>query len=341
LVDGSVGVAQGLAPLSPAPTLALDKDKDGRPLPFGVPKYVSPDTPGGSGPHKAIMVADPTAPEHIVYHPARLPAGKLPVLVWGNGACIHAGNRFRAFLTEIASHGILVVSAGRMGEVELEVGPQENPVVRRPGQPAPPPAPVIPPAPGSARNTRSTVDHMIQGIDWAFATNAKAGHPLAGRIDTARVGVAGQSCGGGLTIQAAADPRVTTVGIFMSGTRIESAMPNAAGQMPDLAAAKVRLDAIHSPVLIVTGDDALDSAYYGGRDTFNYLSKVPVVYAWQEGLSHIGTYGATNGGALGRIAAAWFKWQLRGDTAASAMFTGPDCTLCKEPTWHVAKKGGA
>ncbi|MBP8274013.1 MAG: alpha/beta hydrolase [Acidobacteria bacterium] len=338
---GSVGLAQTLAPLSPAPKLASTKDADGRPLPFGVPKYLTPETPGGSGPYPAIMVADPTAPEHIIYRPAKLPEGKLPVVVWGNGACIHAGNRFRSFLTEIASHGMLVISAGKMGEVALEVGPQENPVVRRPGQPAPPAAPVIPNAPGSARNFRSTSDHLIQGVDWAFATNAKTGHPLAGRIDTAHVAVAGQSCGGGIAITAAADPRITALGVFMSGTRIASAVPNADGVMPDLVAAKKRLDAIHTPVLIVTGDEMLDSAHFGGKDTFDYLSKVPVFYAWEEGLSHIGSYGAPNGGSLGRIAADWFSYQLRGDKKAGAMFTGANCTLCKEPTWHVAKKGGA
>jgi len=285
------------------------------------------------------MTTDPSAPDHVIYRPAKLPAEKLPVLVWGNGACIHAGNRFRSFLTEIASHGILVISAGKIGELALEVGPQENPVVRRPGEPAPPAAPVIPVAPDSARNFRSTADHLVQGIDWAFATNAKAGHPLAGHIDTAHVAVAGQSCGGGLAITAAADKRVTALGVFSSGSRLASAVPDAKGQMPDLAAAKKRLDAIHTPVLILTGDEKLDSAYFGGKDTSDYLTKVPVFYAWEEGLTHIGSYGAKNGGSLGRIASAWFSWKLRGDQAAGKMFTGADCTLCKEPTWHVKNKG--
>lgn len=54
---GSVLLAQSLAPLSPAPKLGPDKDKDGRPVPFGVPKYEKPDTPLGSGPYPAIMRA--------------------------------------------------------------------------------------------------------------------------------------------------------------------------------------------------------------------------------------------------------------------------------------------
>ena len=337
----SVLLAQGPAPLSPAPKLGIGKDLDGRPIPFGVPPYFPGDTPMGTGQFPAIMTTDPTAPEHVIYRPAKLPAGKLPVLVWGNGACIHAGNRFRSFLTEIASHGILVISAGKIGEVALEVGPQENPAVRRPGDPAPPAAPVIPVAPDSARNFRSTADHLVQGIDWAFATSTKAGHPLAGHIDTTHVAVAGQSCGGGLAIQAASDKRVTALGVFSSGTRLASAVPGANGQMPDLAAGKARLDAIHSPVLILSGDDKLDSAHFGAKDTAGYLTKVPVFYAWQDGLQHIGSYGAPNGGELGRIASAWFSWKLRGDAAAGRMFEGPSCTLCKEPTWHVQNKAAA
>ena len=45
-------------------------------------------------------------------------------MIWGNGSCLYAGNRYRSFLTELASHGYLVIAGGPMGAVELEVGPQ-------------------------------------------------------------------------------------------------------------------------------------------------------------------------------------------------------------------------
>jgi hypothetical protein len=98
-----------------------------------------------------------------------------------------------------------------------------------------------------------------------------------------------------------------------------------------------RLGAIHTPTIIITGDEVLDIAYSGGHDTFNYL-EVPVFHAWQENLGHVGTYGLPNGGSLGRIASAWYAWHLRGDREAGRMFTGPNCTLCREPTWHAQKK---
>jgi dienelactone hydrolase len=323
------------APLSPAPRLGLGKDADGRPLPFGVPPYFAPETPLGGGPYAAIMVTDPGLPEHVIYRPANLAAaGSLPVVVWGNGACMHAGNRFRTFLTEIASHGFLVISAGRLEDASLEVGPQENPAVRRPGD-RPSPA-AIPADPKSARARRSTADHLRQAIDWAVQQHTLRGSPLQGRLTVTRIAVAGQSCGGGLSMQLAADPRVTTLGIFNSGTRLGQAPAGAAGADP--VAATARLDAVRTPILFVTGDAERDIAFEGGRDSFNHLAKVPVYWAWQDGLQHIGTYGAAGGGSIGRIAVAWFSWQLKGDVRAGRMFVGADCTLCVEPTWHVAKK---
>ena len=42
--------------------------------------------------------------------------------------------------------------------------------------------------------------------------------------------------------------------------------------------------------------------------------------------------------AFARIGVDWFKWQLKGDRQAALMFEGPDCTLCKSPTWYVQRK---
>lgn len=338
-------------PLSPAPVLATSKDAQGRPLPFGMPPYFKPETPLGTGPYKAVMATDASLPEHVMYYPADIDAaGRLPIIAWGNGACIHAGNRFRGFLTEIASHGFLVISAGQMGDPALEVGPQENPAVTPPGA-APPARPAPAPAQAAAaaandptarwRSMRSNADHLRQAIDWAIAENGRAGSRFYGKIDTAKVGVGGQSCGGGLATQVAADPRVAAVGIFNAGTRLTTPQTGRGSTISPAEArarAQAQLDAIHSPVLYLTGDEKLDIAFPGGRDSFDYLTKVPVFRAWEDGLAHIGTYGAAGGGAIGRIAVNWYKWQLKDDKDAARMFSGPDCLLCREPTWHVQKK---
>src|SRR6266545_1353066 len=114
-------VAAALAQ-KPTPTPLLDGQ--GLPLPFGVQPYFKPDFPLGSGPYKAVMAVDPGLQNSVAYYPAdlsRLGSTKMPVIIWGNGSCLYAGNRYRSFLTEIASHGYLVISGGPMGPVEVEV----------------------------------------------------------------------------------------------------------------------------------------------------------------------------------------------------------------------------
>ena len=89
------------------PTPTPQMDSRGLPLPFGVQPYFKPEVPLGSGPYKAIMATEPGLSAHVAYYPAdlsQLGSKKMPVVIWGNGSCLYAGNRYRQFLTEIASH---------------------------------------------------------------------------------------------------------------------------------------------------------------------------------------------------------------------------------------------
>jgi dienelactone hydrolase len=311
----------------PAPVLGKEADAAGRPLPFGRTPRLAPETPLGSGAHKAIMATDATLPAHVLYYPADLKkAGKLPLVAWGNGACINAGNRFRAFLTKIASHGYLVAANGVMANPELEVGPQENPRPRTPGDPPPPPP--NPNAPQRAPG-RTTPEQLTESIDWATKANADPSSLFYGRIDTTKVAVMGQSCGGVQTLNVAADPRITTLVIWNSGVGMIPGNP---------ADPQKTLDSIHSPVAFIHGDPS-DIAYAAATANVKALTKVPVFGAWQDGMTHIGTYGAKDGGFFGRIAVAWLDWQLKGDAKAARMFKGKACTLCTAPSWHVTKRG--
>ena len=321
--------AQAEAPLSPAPVLAKEVDAYGRPVPFGRPAYLPGETPLGGGPFKAVMVADETLPAHVLYYPADLAkAGKLPVVVWGNGACINAGNRFRIFLTQIASHGYLVAANGVMANTELEVGPQENPAIRAPGAPPPPPPPPPDPSKPQRAPGRTTAEQLTESIDWAVKENSRVGSPFYGKLDTGKIAVMGQSCGGVQALTVAGDPRITTLMIWNSG----------AGMIPNNPATEA-LAKIHTPIAYITGDPAHDIAYPAGDANFAALTGVPVFRAWEDGMSHIGTYGQPDGGAFGRIAVSWLDWRLKGQAEGARMFQGADCLLCKEPGWHVFKKG--
>ena len=318
----------GLAQVPAAPTLSKQIDADGRPLPFGRGPRLSPETPLGSGPMKAVMAVDPSLPAHVLYYPAkRAGSGKLPLVVWGNGACINAGNRFRIFLTEIASHGYVVAANGVMANPELEVGPQENPRIPVPGQPVVPPPPPNPNQPARAPGT-TTARQLLESIDWAVKADADPKNPLHGRIDTAKIAVMGQSCGGVQAMNIAGDPRITTLMVWNSGVGM---IPN---NPPDPAEA---LAEIHTPVAFIHGAQALDIAYPASVANARALTKVPVFEAWQDGMTHLGTYGAKDGGFFAKIAVAWLDWRLRGDQMAARMFKGADCTLCKASSWHVTK----
>ena len=199
----------------PAPVLGTHRDVDGRLLPFGRAPHQPSDTPLGTGPYQAIMVEDASFTNHVLYYPANLEAtGKLPVIVWGNGACINAGNRFRIFLTEIASHGFLVIAGGPIANIKYEVGPQEQPGAPAPTSLVPPGTKIYnPDHPDADPQTglvtyddaaynnavgRNTAAQMIEGIDWAVKENERVGSQFYHKLDTSKIGVAGQSCGGGL-----------------------------------------------------------------------------------------------------------------------------------------------
>ena len=308
--------------------------------------YVTPDTPLGDGPFKAIMLAEPTLPSHTIYRPKNLAAlgsEKLPIVVWGNGACVNTGNRFRHFLREIASYGFLAVALGPIGPAEVESTTSGSAPISR-GQPAAgSPAAVLAaggrlPADdgkGHPGAPYTSANQFIDAIDWAIAENTRPGSPLAGHIDTASIAVMGQSCGGVQAIDAARDKRVKTLGVWNSGLFPVEA------RAWDIAASRVSKDDVarmHTSAIYVTGEPS-DVAYNNANDDFDRIaSGVQAVRAWRERTGHPGTYRETNGGAFGPVGVAWLRWQLKGDMESAKMFKGAQCGLCTKPDWHVRTK---
>jgi dienelactone hydrolase len=283
--------------------------------------WVPPDTPLGTGKYKAVMEMDAGLSTHTIYRPADLSAlgaAKLPIITWGNGACVNAGNRFRHFLTEIASHGYLAMAVGPVGPREWEAGPEMN---RAPGTP--------PPARESGPATRAR--QLIDALDWAVAENGRKGSKYYGRLDVSKIAVMGQSCGGVQAIQASADPRVTITVGWNTGV-----LPQPSPAMENIG--KDALMRLHAPIAYFTGDKANDVAFPNAADDFERITNVPVLFAWRDTLVHAGTYREANGGELGRIAVAYLGWRLKGDVQAGRMFTGADCGLCQDARWHVSKK---
>jgi hypothetical protein len=260
---------------------------------------------GGTGAYSAIMYTDASLTTHTIFRPNDLSVfgkkAKLPIVAWGNGACANSPWEHINFLSEVASHGFLVIAIGPM--------PQE----------------------GERGGGRSTSSQLIDAIDWAIAQNSDNSSIFYGKIDVSKISVSGMSCGGLQTLETAPDPRVTTAVVCNSG------ILGGGGGMPGMPAlTKDHLAKLHTPTLYLLGGES-DIAYNNGMDDFNRINHVPVFVANMD-VGHGGTYSQPHGGEFAIVATAWYKWQLKGDKKAGEMFTGNPCQLSKSKVWKVGKK---
>lgn len=261
-------------------------------------------------------------PDHTEYRPKDLAAlgrNRLPIVVWANGGCADDGTAFRWFLSEISSYGFFVVANGPIG---ADPHAFDDPVPRpmRPVNAAqlPPPA--------------THTSELIDAINWAIAENSRAGSALQGRLETDKIAVMGQSCGGVQAIEASRDPRVSTTMVWNSGL-LPQPTRMGGGKLMD----KRDLTTLHGPAAYISGDTR-DVAYLNANDDFGRLTHLPVFRAFERGVPHIATYWEPNGGEFGGVAVAWLLWQLSGDRTAAKMFTGEACGLCVNPRWVVRRK---
>jgi hypothetical protein len=283
----------------------------------------APEPPGPPvplGPFPVTIEADPTLPTHTIYRPTDLAAaglGPLPIVVWGNGACVNDGTRYINFLTKVASHGFLIVAIGPITQEGEHPGAT---IVRLPD-------PSLAPAP----NGRTQGSQLIDGLEWAIGEATRAGSRFAGRIDARRVGVMGMSCGGLQALEVAADPRITTMMIWNSGVFNDGGRSGLSG------ATKEGLADIHSSIAYINGGPS-DIAYENSNDDVRRIEGVPLFYGVMKEGGHGGTFRHVNGGRFAEVGANWLLWTLRGDEQAGLMFVGDACELCRDPGWTVQKK---
>ena len=254
-----------------------------------VPAAPAHAAPGGSGPYPADYETSLRLRDHTIYRPETIPDGlKLPIVAWGNGACRADGTWFQNILREFASHGFLVIANGR---------------------------------PGGSGTTDA--DMLTEAIDWAIAENGRIGSRYRGKIDTGRIAVMGQSCGGLEAYEVSArDSRVTATGIFNSGLLSPLDKP--------------LLSRLRAPIAYFIGGPT-DIAYRNAMDDWRRLPSGLPAFMGNLDVGHFATYDQPNGGEFGRVGSAWIKWQLKGDAAAKSLFVGPDCRLCNTD-WDVMQK---
>lgn len=153
----------------------------------------------GTGPYPAEKRQYDSLANIVVYQPAdlaKLGDTRMPIYVFGNGACSEDGASQRQHLLEIASHGYLAMAPG---------GIYSGPGV------------TMTPESWAQHRDKTRYQQLGQAIDWAIAENGRKDSPFYDRIDTAHVAVSGYSCGGMQALKYAGDPRVSTFVIMNSG----------------------------------------------------------------------------------------------------------------------------
>ena len=184
-------------------------------------------TPAIDRHYPVVREAAKGAPQYTVYRPVGA-RGRLPVVVWGNGACNHKSDvEFIASLSLLASHGFVVIAEGYYAG-----------------------------APSSGVPSGVQPALLTGAIDWAQQA-ADRHTKLRNRLDLRKIAVAGQSCGGLEALVAGADPRVDAVLSLNSGF-----FPT-----PILGYDRSELAKLHTPVLFVEGGPT-DVAYQNTLDNY-------------------------------------------------------------------------
>ncbi len=240
---------------------------------------------GGSGPYKAEAISDPSLVNYVVYKPADLAAavkmeGPLPLFVFANGACNDTSLPHERMLSDLASHGYLVVA---LGEMQDSINDREL--------------------------HKSSNADMIKAIDWAERVNADPESPYYKNIDLEYVGLGGMSCGGAQVMANCGDPRVKTCIMFNSGM----------GDITMADASRESLKNLHCPVLYILGGES-DIAYLNALLDYERIDNVPVAFANQLRIGHGGTYHEPYGGSFSRMARAWLGWQFKDKRADLDVF---------------------
>lgn len=270
-----------------------------------------PDSPGTGGNRVIRHVLD-TLPDAVVYQPADLAAlgeRKMPVYLFGNGACTLDATQSRHHLIELASHGYLVISPGGLfGGPGVEMTSE-----------------LI-----NSRNFKADPAILGKAIDWAIAENTRDDSPFKGRIDTSHVIMSGYSCGGTQALKYAGDPRISGFVIMNSGIFPKNYIP-----MAGMSLDKALLDKITVPILYITGGPD-DVAYTVTKDDISRIKRAPVAHI-DTPAGHGGTYSEPNGGRVSQAVVRWLDWQTRGDAEAAKWFVGADCKLCTDPQWTAVE----
>lgn len=324
---------------------------------------------GGTGPYKSIAVGDQSLPTHMIYRPINIKGyveenGKIPVLLYANGACANSSLEMSRLLSEVASYGYIVIAIGPYEDMPDEAfynqwkgvvrgwypetkeyaimgnGERLTPYTEAElaAQAAEREAAEKAAAAAAKKNRnkkaepapapfRTYARQLLEALDWLTDQNANKESEYYHLIDLEKVAAMGQSCGGAQVLAVAHDPRIKTCMIFNSGM----------GEMAMSGASKESLANLHTPMLYINGGVA-DVAFNNANGDWGRIADdIPVVkISTLDG--HHGTYYETHAGAFAVVARTWMDWQLKGNVASSALFMNDEYEKAFYPEWTFERK---
>lgn len=253
-----------------------------------------PDTPGS--PFPPVSSFDRSGPYSTtsergglrctIYRPRTLGQSGVrhPIIIWGNGTG-GSPSTYGSLLKHWASHGFVVAAANT--------------------------------------SNAGTGEEMLGCLDYLIEENAKSRGTYAGMLNPGRVGASGHSQGGGGTIMAGQDARVTVTAPMQPYTiglgHRSSSQSNQSGAM----------------FLMTGGSDSIASPTLNARPVFN-RANVPVFWGELNRAGHFVPVG--DGGGYRGPSTAWFRYHLMDDNNARNTFYGASCSLCSDRSWSVQKK---
>lgn len=276
---------------------------------------------GGSGPYKAVMTDDESLPGFTIYRPGDIQSaskveGALPVVLFGNGGCYRSSQPYAKFLTEIASHGYVLMA---VGEWRIEHDPDEAKVWELDDE-------------KSTLKTNDAKSLVNTALNWLEKENQRAGSEFYQTVNTHNVAAMGYSCGGiqALIMGTLGDKRIKTVVGMNTGAFIDGGPLNGMITKDDL-------QKLTTPIIYMLGGEK-DDAAPNGRDDFKRINHVPVVLATYPSVGHTATYQDHQGGAFGQMARTWLDYQLKGKKQYENLFRYSDKGNDFEG-WEITQKG--
>ena len=322
---------------------------------------------GGTGDYKSVAIGDEGLPTHMIYRPQNLKAyyaenGKIPVLLYANGACVNNSLEMSRLLSEVASYGYICIAIGPYQDMPDDAFYAQWRGVVRGNYPESKVNAIMgngerltpyteaeraqqaaereaarqaaartnrnrTPQPAPQQQFRTYGRQLLEALDWLTDQNANEESEYYHMIDLDHVAAMGQSCGGAQVLSIAHDPRIKTCLIFNSGI----------GEMEMSGASKKNLANLHTPMLYINGGK-VDVAYNNANGDWGRIAdNIPVVkISTLDG--HHGTYYEKNAGAFAVVARKWLNWQLKGQVGDSALFMNEEYEKTFYPEWTFDRK---